>query len=124
MCSEFRARVANAVRLAPHHEPLQSKRSRIVADVTIRTPMEVVGRFINHHSFSLFATASLLVLAVYLLRDGVEPSDLVAFGALVLGLVIAYWLLQPGPSTLSQVDEIEAKIGKGQPVLLEFQSPY
>ncbi len=86
--------------------------------------MEIVGRFINHHSFSLFAAASLLVLAIYLFRDGVEAGDLVALGALILGLAIAYWFLRPGPSTLSQVDEIETKIGKGQPVLLEFQSPY
>jgi hypothetical protein len=33
-------------------------------------------------------------------------------------------LLQPGPSTLAQVEQVETKIGGGQPVLLEFQSPY
>jgi hypothetical protein len=86
--------------------------------------MELVGRFINHHSFSLFAGASLLLLAVFLFRDGFRASDLVALGALILGLVIAYGFLQPGPSTLSGVAEVEAKIGAGQPVLLEFQSPY
>jgi hypothetical protein len=86
--------------------------------------MEIVGRFINQHSFSLFAATSLILLAVYLFHDGIDSSDLVALGALAVGLVIAYWLLGPGPSTHSQVAEIEAKIGKGQPVLLEFQSPY
>lgn len=86
--------------------------------------MEVVGRFINQHSFSLFAAASIIVLAIYLFRDGVESGDFIAFGALILGLVIAYGLLQPGPSTLAQVDQVEAKVGAGQPVLLEFQSPY
>lgn len=86
--------------------------------------MELVGRFINHHSFSLFAAASLLLLATYLFRDGIQSSDVVACGALVVGLVIAYAFLQPGPSTLSAVDDVEAKIGAGQPVLLEFQSPY
>jgi hypothetical protein len=86
--------------------------------------MDIVARFINHHSFSLFAAASLLCLAIYLFRDGIEPSDLVAFGALILGLVIAYWFLGPGPSTASRLNEVEAKIGAGQPVLLEFQSPY
>ena len=86
--------------------------------------MELVGRFINHHSLSLFAGASLLLLAVFLFRDGFRASDLVALGALILGLVIAYGFLQPGPSTLSGVAEVEAKIGAGQPVLLEFQSPY
>jgi uncharacterized membrane protein YqjE len=86
--------------------------------------MEPVGRFINHHSFSLFAAVSLLLLAIYLFRDGIRASDLVAVCALILGLGIAYWFLRPGSSTLSQVEDVEAKIGKGQPVLLEFQSPY
>jgi hypothetical protein len=86
--------------------------------------MEVFGRFINQHSFSLFAAGSLIALAVYLFRDGVEVNDLVAFGALILGLVIAYGFLRPGASSLSQVAEVEAKIGHGQHVLLELQSPY
>lgn len=86
--------------------------------------MEISGRFLNHHSFLLFAVASILLLAVYLFRDGVEANELTAMGALILGLVIAYGFLQPGPSSYSRVEEVEAKIGKGQPVLLEFQSPY
>lgn len=86
--------------------------------------MDVVGRFVNQHSFSLFAAASIVALAIYLFRDGIEAGDFVAFGALILGLVIAYGLLQPGPSSLAQVGQVEAKIGAGQPVLLEFQSPY
>jgi hypothetical protein len=86
--------------------------------------MELIGRFINQHSFSLFAGASLLLLAAYLFRDGIQSSDIIAFGALILGLVIAFGLLQPGPSTLSAVAEVEAKIGAGKPVLIEFQSLY
>jgi len=86
--------------------------------------MDIVGRYINHHSFTLLAAASIVGLAIYLFRDGIEASDFVAFGALILGLVIAYGLLQPGPSTLAQVEQVETKIGGGQPVLLEFQSPY
>lgn len=83
-----------------------------------------MGRFVNQHSFSLFAAASLLVLAIILLRDGIQPSDFVALGALIVGLGIAYGFLRPGPGNLSEEEQVEAKIGAGQPVLLEFQSPY
>ncbi|OGO67439.1 MAG: hypothetical protein A2Z37_02710 [Chloroflexi bacterium RBG_19FT_COMBO_62_14] len=86
--------------------------------------MEIVGRFFNQHSFTLFAATSIVVLAIVLFRDGIEAGDLFALGALSVGLLVAYIFLQPGPSSLSEVEHVEAQIGNGRPVLLEFQSPY
>jgi hypothetical protein len=86
--------------------------------------MEIVGRFFNQHSFTLLASTSILVLAIVLFRDGIEAGDLIALGALSVGLLVAYRVLQPGPSSLSEVEQVEAQIGNGRPVLLEFQSPY
>ena len=86
--------------------------------------MEIVGRFFNQHSFTLLATGSILVLAIVLFRDGIEAGDFIALGALIFGLVVAYAFLKPGPSSLFEVDQVEAQIGNGRPVLLEFQSPY
>lgn len=80
--------------------------------------------FINQHSFTLLSAAALLALAVFLLRDGVQASDLVALGALALGLALAFLLLNPGPSTLSDAAAVRSKIGAGRPVLLEIQSIY
>lgn len=80
--------------------------------------------FINQHSFALLSAVVLLALAVFLFRDGVQGSDLVALGALVLGLGLAFWLLSPGPSTLRETETVQAQIGAGVPVLLEFQSVY
>jgi hypothetical protein len=80
--------------------------------------------WVNQHSFLLAASAALVVLAVILLRDGVRGSDLVALGALCLGLALAYALLRPGESTLRQATAVRAEIGQGRPVLLELQSPY
>ncbi len=80
--------------------------------------------FINQHSFTLSAAAVVVILAAVLLRDGVRANDLVALGALILGLGLAYFLLRPGPSTSALAEQLTAPIGAGRPVLLEFQSPY
>jgi hypothetical protein len=45
-------------------------------------------------------------------------------GALTLGLMLSFLLLQPGSSTAQDTGEVLAQIGSGQPVLLEFQSNY
>jgi len=78
----------------------------------------------NQHSFLVAAAAVFLVLAAILLRDGVRPVDLVALGALGLGLALAFALLRPAASTERQAQLVRAQIGTGVPVLLEFLSPY
>jgi hypothetical protein len=80
--------------------------------------------WLNQHSFLVAAAAAVLVLAVVLFRDGIRPADLVALGALCLGLALAFTLLRPGASALGQAALVRDRIGRGQPVLLEFQSPY
>jgi len=78
----------------------------------------------NQHSFLVAAGGALLLVAALLLRDGLRPADLIALGALCLGLALAYALLRPRDSTQTQADDARARIGQGVPVLLEFQSPY
>lgn len=82
------------------------------------------GEYFNQHSFTISAIATWILLAIWLLRDGVRSSDLIALGALGAGLVIAYMLFNPGPSTEPDAEQVLARIGAGTPVLLEFQSPY
>jgi len=82
------------------------------------------GQFFNQHSFTLVSGAALVLLAVALLRDGIQPSDLVALGALLLGLTLSYSLFNPGKSTETDPEAVLRGIGVGTPVLLEFQSPY
>jgi len=83
-----------------------------------------VQTWLNQHSFVVAAAAALILLAVLLFRDGVRPPDLVALGALLLGLAAAYALLAPGRATAADSDSVRQEIGRGTPVLLEFQSPY
>ena len=81
-------------------------------------------QWLNQHSFVVAAGAALLVLTAILARDGVRRSDWVAIGALCPGLALAYALLGPGRSSEREVSAVHSQIGRGQPILLEFQSPY
>ncbi|MFV1857824.1 MAG: hypothetical protein ACC647_00550 [Anaerolineales bacterium] len=82
------------------------------------------GQFLNQHSFTLGAAVSLAFLAIWSLRDGITLNDLLAFGALALGLGIAYFFFNPRESTETDVEAVLENIGAGTPVLLEFQSPF
>ncbi|GMR10387.1 MAG: hypothetical protein BMS9Abin28_1208 [Anaerolineae bacterium] len=82
------------------------------------------SRFLNQHSFTLGAAVSLALLATWLFRDGITLNDLLAFGALALGLGIAYFFFNPRESTETDVEAVLENIGAGTPVLLEFQSPF
>lgn len=83
-----------------------------------------MAALINQHSFLFAAVATLVVVSAVLFRDGARASDGFALGALGAGLVFAYGLLRPGPPTHAQIQAVDALIGAGRPVLLEFQSPY
>ena len=66
----------------------------------------------------------IVLVAGFLLRDGVRPADLLALAALAGGILVAWLALRPGPSTVSNSSDIQKLIGSGTPVLLELQSPY
>ncbi|GAB4502753.1 MAG: hypothetical protein Fur0035_23090 [Anaerolineales bacterium] len=64
-------------------------------------------------------------LAAILFRKGVRLQDALAFGVIALGLGLAYWSLRPLQTPLmGEAARVQASIGQGKPVLLEFQSPY
>jgi len=82
------------------------------------------GQFLNQHSFTLGAAFASGLLAIWLFRDGVTLNDLLAFGALAIGLGIAYFFFNPGESSETDPEAVIEQIGAGTPVLLEFQSPF
>jgi len=79
--------------------------------------------FFNQYSFPLAAIITILGFTFFLIRDGVERKDIAAIAALTLGVLMAFVWVQPGRG-ISQVDEVQASLGQGTPVLLEFQSQY
>lgn len=79
---------------------------------------------ISQYSFLLMTLVAIGLLAFFLLRDGARSSDWIALASLALGFMMAYGLAQPGPSTAQHAQDVLDRLGVGQPVLLELQSPY
>ncbi len=78
----------------------------------------------NQYSY-FFLAAILLGLAGFLLRRRLAARTLLAAlggAAVVLGL--AWLAVRPPPGVNAEVAQIQAQIGNGTPVLLEFQSQY
>jgi cell division protein FtsW (lipid II flippase) len=66
-----------------------------------------------------------IVAALILLTRGPKWRDFLSFGIIVIGLGVAFITLHPRESPLAgDAKLIQAEIGQGTPVLLEFQSPY
>jgi hypothetical protein len=84
-----------------------------------------MGQLINQYSAVWIAAGLVLAVALYLFRQKPKPADFIALGAVGLGLVIAWSLLHPVQTPLMEDGKmVQAMIGQGKPVLLEFQSPY
>jgi len=81
--------------------------------------------FFNQYSFLLIAIALTLVSGLVLLTHSPKWKDYLAFGIILGGLVIAWLIIHPRQTPLMKdARSVQAMIGAGKPVLLEFQSPY
>lgn len=82
-------------------------------------------RIINQYSALWIAAGLMLVVALFLFRHKPKTNDFIAFGVITLGLVYAWLSLHPVQTPLMEnTKAVQAMIGAGKPVLLEFQSPY
>ena len=81
-------------------------------------------KFINQHSFVLFAGTLLSIMGVSVVRSGVTLLRVIIFAGLFLGLAVTYLLLRPEATKSQDTAEIGIRIGTGIPMLLEFLSPY
>lgn len=79
----------------------------------------------NQYSIILILIAILAVVAFLFFRKGIQFREIAAFMLIFAGLVVAWMALRPTQSPLSDAaSNVQARIGAGRPVLLEFQSPY
>ena len=79
----------------------------------------------NHYSFLWIALGLTTVAGLVLLTNKPKLKDFISFGVIVAGLLVAWLILHPRQTPLmSDAKAVEAVIGGGKPVLLEFQSPY
>ncbi len=79
----------------------------------------------NQYSAVWIAAFLIAIAGIILLRRKPRWPQILAFSILVLGLVAAWTILRPRQSAQAlDATQVQASIGQGTPVLLEFQSPY
>ena len=79
----------------------------------------------NQYSFISIALGFIIVAGLILLTRNPKWNDYLAFGVVVVGLVTAWVILHPVQTPLmGDSKNVQAMIGAGKPVLLEFQSPF
>ncbi len=79
----------------------------------------------NHYSFLWIAIGLTIVAGLVLLTNKPRLRDFISFGVIVAGLATAWLILHPHQTPLLRdAQSVQAMIGAGTPVLLEFQSPY
>jgi len=82
-------------------------------------------KIFNQYSAGWIAAFLGAVAGFLLLRRRPKWPKFLAFGVLVLGLAAAWILVHPRQTAqVNDAAQVQASIGQGTPVLLEFQSPY
>lgn len=83
-----------------------------------------MGSLINQNSFLLLVIIVWVIAAAALLRNGLNRRSLLLLGGVTVGLAAAFLLVRPGPASTADdpAAEVQAQIGAGKPVLLEFRS--
>ena len=81
-------------------------------------------RILNQFSFLAAAVFLIGLLAVLANRARAKQAAYLALALVAVAILVAWYFLRPTPSVLANTTEIQAQIGSGVPVLLEFQSPY
>jgi hypothetical protein len=82
-------------------------------------------KIINQYSFVIAAAALLLVAVAFVIRHKVRWQGLLALAVIAAGMVTAWIVLHPRQTPfVEDAKKVQAMIGQGTPVLLEFQSPY
>jgi hypothetical protein len=80
---------------------------------------------LREYSFVFIALGLITAAGFILLTNKPKWNDYLAFGVIVTGLITAWVILHPRQTPLmDDAKKVQAMIGAGTPVLLEFQSPY
>lgn len=86
---------------------------------------EVIESYFWAYSVLWMGALLLGIAAIALLRGRRTAGEWIAFGTLIAVLFVAWMTLHPRPSRLSEdAAQVIEQIGRGTPVLLEFQSPF
>lgn len=84
-----------------------------------------MSMFVMQNFWLLIPAALTVIAALVLLTRSPKWNDYLAFGIILAGLASAWYSLHPRQTPLLvDAQKVQAMIGAGQPVLLEFQSPF
>lgn len=84
-----------------------------------------MGEIFGFYSYIFIGAGFAFVAGVVLLSNKPRWREYLAFGFIVAGLIAAWAILHPRQTVLMEdAKNVQAMIGTGKPVLLEFQSPY
>lgn len=84
-----------------------------------------MGEIFGLYSYIFIAAGFAFIAGVILLSNKPKWNDYLAFAVILSGLVVVWTILHPRQTFLmDDAREVQAMIGIGKPVLLEFQSPY
>lgn len=84
-----------------------------------------MDRLFNQYSFVLISAGVLIAVAIVLWRFSVSRRVILAtVGALLIFVLIGYFLLRPGLSDVDSTASAESILQNGKPTFLEFFSNY
>ena len=83
-----------------------------------------MDRIFNQFSFIIVGLVVLAAAALMLSRRGFSLPKKLLLAVLTLILLVAWVVSHPSGLPGKTADQISSRIGGGQPVLLEFLSPY
>lgn len=77
------------------------------------------------YSAIVIMVTAILVMAIAILSRRARRQEFILVGALTLIMITLWVVVRPTQTPLmDDAKEVQAMIGAGKPVLLEFQSPY
>lgn len=83
-----------------------------------------MSQLLNQYSYVVMALICLVLLFLVVWRRGFSRNRIILLGALVLLILILWLAVRPTQTRVGGVVQVASVVGKGVPVLLEFQSPY
>jgi thioredoxin 1 len=80
---------------------------------------------LQYYSLVWVALGLMVIVGLVLFRNKPRIPEVAAFLVIFIGLTALYFYIRPVQTELvGEAAEVQAMIGQGVPVLLEFQSPY
>ena len=79
---------------------------------------------VNQYSFLIIGLIFFIPLAGFALRKGIRRSSIYILFGYIFIMGVLWTAIRPQPGVQGNIDAVNARIGKGTAVLVEFQSPY